>query len=114
VHARRTALPGRWSRAALYLRDGDGFLLGADYFTNESATAEKRLRVERLGLRDGVWTAERMTMSHASGRRTTVTLLDARFRVELPPPAAFDPVDLPRLQPWIEAIQKKIDRRPSR
>lgn len=114
VQVRRDDGRAAWQRADLYMRSPDGFVLGADYFAGSDRLPDRRMRVERLARRQGVWTAERMSMTRATGRQTTISLLDARFRVPPLPAQAFEVAELTRLESWVNAIHKKIAAPPSR
>jgi len=81
-----------WTRARYYIDPLISFVLGVDTFTE---TAVKRMRVETLENRDGVWTASRMTMTSARGRLTQIRLLGAMFRVGGVAASIFEPGGLP-------------------
>lgn len=92
--------PGTWGRTRYYLTADPPLLLGADYHDSpdDGAVHDRRLRIFGWHQRQGVWTPREITMETASGRSSTLTLLDFRVveKAEIPI-GWFQPERLPEL-----------------
>jgi hypothetical protein len=96
-----------WTRARFFVDSSIGFVLGAD---TASGPQVKRMRVDKLACRDGVWTAEQMTMISAPGRSTRITLLAAAFHIDGAAPALFDERELAQAGKRIASLDAPLQR----
>jgi opacity protein-like surface antigen len=80
-----------WSRVRYYLAQDPPLLLGADFFRGGKAAPDKRLRVESLARRDGIWTPTRMVMRLDAGRSSVLSLHGTSFGAGRFDPDLFEP-----------------------
>jgi hypothetical protein len=97
-----------WRSARLYFASDFPFLLGADYYDTagdrlDEHQALKRLRVESVEQRAGVWTATRITMHGRDGRSSVLTLTDAAFGLAETRPELFSPANLASVAEQVRA-----------
>lgn len=107
-----------WTRARFYLAREFSFMLGADYFGRggegaEAARPLRRMRVETLEQRGGVWTATRMRMYGGEGRTSLLTLGDARFKMGESGGPPLTPESLPTLTEQLSRRGLTLEESPS-
>jgi hypothetical protein len=102
--------PLPWTRARFFVDPSIGFVLGADTARGREL---KRMRVDRLACREGVWTAEQMTMTSAPGRSTRITLLAAAFHIDGASEALFEERELAQAGRHIASLGAPAQRQES-
>jgi hypothetical protein len=86
---------GRYARARLLIDAGVYALLEAEAFDAQGQRL-KRLEVKSLKKVDGVWTLQDLEIrDDASGRRTTLRVLESHLEGTAEPVAAAEPDDVP-------------------